>query len=610
MAFDCDSDLKNLLRDVFGYSSFRLGQLEIIKEILAQRSVLAVMPTGAGKSLCYQLPAIYSQRNTIIVSPLVALIDDQVAALAHSGVQVSKLHSGLSRDENVAQWKKFASGVAKMLYMSPERLMQPRMLDALQKQTIGMFVVDEAHCISKWGADFRPDYEALAQLKTVFPETVIAAFTATADKATRSDIGTKLAIRDGSVFVKGFDRPNLSLQVLPKQDIKGKLLDFLADRRRQSGIIYCLSRNETDQFCEFLKTNGFNAIAYHAGKTAEFRREAQNRFMNEDAVVMVATIAFGMGIDKPDIRYIVHASMPSSVEAFYQEIGRAGRDGAPADTLMFYGLQDIMKRQRMIFDGEGSEQHKLLEYKRLEALMGYCETAACRRLALLSYFDETIVTCGNCDNCLDPPVVEDYTHIAKLLITAVRETGQYFGVAHIIDVVRGAETAKTKARSHNRLDVFGAAADQPKQVLQSIIRQLIAANALTVNLEKYGALEIANKGREIFENRQSFTAKIVAKAASAAQKKSASSTAMESQNNPQLLAELKKLRLTIAQERSVPAYVIFSDKTLAQMANEMPTTEDEFLAITGVGNNKLKEFFEPFSQVIKMAGDSTAEPAR
>jgi ATP-dependent DNA helicase RecQ len=610
MAFDCENDLKNLLRDVFGYAGFRPGQLEIIKEILAQRSVLAVMPTGAGKSLCYQLPAIYSQRKTIIVSPLVALIDDQVAALAHSGVQVSKLHSGLSRDENVVQWKKFASGVAKILYLSPERLMQPRMLDALQKQTIGMFVVDEAHCISKWGADFRPDYEALAKLKTVFPETVIAAFTATADKATRSDIVTKLAIRDGSVFVKGFDRPNLSLQVLPKQDIKGKLLDFLADRRRQSGIIYCLSRNETDQFCAFLKTNGFNAIAYHAGKTAEFRREGQNRFMTEDAVVMVATIAFGMGIDKPDIRYIVHVSMPSSVEAFYQEIGRAGRDGAPADTLMFYGLQDIMKRKRMSFDGDGSEQHKLLEYKRLEALIGYCETTACRRLALLSYFDETAVTCGNCDNCLHPPVVQDYTQIAKLLIIAVRETGQCFGVAHIIDVMRGAETAKTRARSHNRLDVFGTAADLPKQVLQSIIRQLIAANALTVNLEKYGALEIANTGRDIVDGSQSFTAKIVAKSASTAHKQSASSTAMESQNNPQLLAELKALRLTIAKERSVPAYVIFSDKTLAQMANEMPTTEDEFLAITGVGNNKLKEFFEPFSQVIKLFGDSTAEPAR
>jgi len=610
MAFDCDNDLKNLLRDVFGYASFRLGQLEIIKEILAQRSVLTVMPTGAGKSLCYQLPAIYSQRKTIIVSPLVALIDDQVAALAHSGVQVSKLHSGLSRGENVEQWKKFASGVAKILYMSPERLMQPRMLGALQKQTIGMFVVDEAHCISKWGADFRPDYEALAQLKTIFPETVIAAFTATADKATRSDIVAKLAIRDCSVFVKGFDRPNLALQVLPKKGIKGKLLDFLSDRRRQSGIIYCLSRNETDQFCEFLKTNGFNAIAYHAGKTAEFRREAQNSFMTEDAVVMVATIAFGMGIDKPDIRYVVHASMPSSVEAFYQEIGRAGRDGAPAETLMFYGLQDIMKRQRMIFDGEGGEQHKLLEYKRLEALIGYCETTACRRLALLSYFDETVVTCGNCDNCLSPPVVQDYTNIAKLLITAVRETGQYFGVAHIIDVVRGAETAKVKARSHNRLNVFGLAADQPTQVLQSIIRQLIAVNALKVNLEKYGALEIANKGREILDSSQRFTAKIVVKAASTAHKQSASSASMDSQNNPQLLAELKKLRLMIAKERSVPAFVIFSDKTLVQMANKMPTTEGEFLAISGVGHNKLKEFFEPFSQAIRMFDDSTGEPAQ
>ena len=610
MAFDCDNDLKNLLIDVFGYSSFRLGQLEIINEILAKRSVLTVMPTGAGKSLCYQMPAIYSQRKTIIVSPLVALIDDQVAALAHSGVQVSKLHSGLSRGENIEQWKKFASGVAKILYMSPERLMQPRMLGALQKQTIGMFVVDEAHCISKWGADFRPDYEALAQLKTIFPETVIAAFTATADKATRSDIVSKFAIRDCSVFVKGFDRPNLALQVLPKQDIKGKLLDFLSDRRRQSGIIYCLSRNETDQFCEFLKTNGFNAIAYHAGKTAEFRREAQNRFMTEDAVVMVATIAFGMGIDKPDIRYVVHASMPSSVEAFYQEIGRAGRDGAPADTLMFYGLQDIMKRQRMIFDGEGSEQHKLLEYKRLEALIGYCETTACRRLALLSYFDETVVTCGNCDNCLSPPVVQDYTNIAKLLITAVCETGQYFGVSHIIDVVRGAETAKVKARSHNRLNVFGLAADQPKQLLQSIIRQLIAANALKVNLEKYGALEIANKGREILDSSQRFTAKIVTKAASKVHKQSASSTSMASQNNPQLLAELKKLRLMIAKERSVPAFVIFSDKTLVQMANEMPTTEEEFLAISGVGHNKLKEFFEPFSQAIIMFEDSTGEPAQ
>ena len=605
MTFDCVDDLNNLLRETFGYSSFRQGQLEIIKAILSKQNVLAVMPTGAGKSLCYQLPAIFSQQKTIIISPLVALIDDQVAALLHSGVKVSKLHSGLSRDENVEQWQLFASGVSKILYMSPERLMQPRMIEALQKQTIRMFVVDEAHCISKWGADFRPDYEELSQLKTLFPTAVISAFTATADKATRADIVDKLTGGDCSVFVKGFDRPNLALRVLPKQDIKSKLLDFLSDRRSQSGIVYCLSRNETDQTAEFLESNGFNAISYHAGKTAEFRRDAQNRFMTEDAVVMAATIAFGMGIDKPDIRFVVHASMPSSVEAFYQEIGRAGRDGAPAETLLFYGLQDIMKRQRMIFDGEGAEQHKLLEYKRLEALIGYCETTACRRLALLSYFDETVVNCGNCDNCLSPPVVKDYTEMAKLLITAVSKTGQYFGVGHIIDVVRGAETAKVKARSHNQLNIFGVAADQPKQVLQSIIRQLIAASALKVNLEKYGALEITNKGRDIFEDKERFTAKVISKAATRALQKSSNARTTSPENNPQLLAELKKLRLTIAKERSVPAFVIFSDKTLVQMASEMPTTESDFLAISGVGKNKLQEFFESFSQAIKLFGNRT-----
>jgi len=606
MTFDSGDDLNNLLREVFGYSSFRPGQLEIIKTIVSSHNVLAVMPTGAGKSLCYQLPAIYSQQKTIIVSPLVALIDDQVAALSQSGVQVSKLHSGLSREENVEQWQLFASGVSKILYMSPERLMQPRMIEALQKQAIGMFVVDEAHCISKWGADFRPDYEELSKLKPLFPTAVISAFTATADKATRADIVDKLTNGDCSVFVKGFDRPNLALRVLPKQDIKSKLLDFLSDRRSQSGIIYCLSRNETDQTAEFLESNGFNAISYHAGKTAEFRRDAQNRFMTEDAVVMVATIAFGMGIDKPDIRYVVHASMPSSVEAFYQEIGRAGRDGSPAETLIFYGLQDIMKRQRMIFDGEGSEQHKLLEYKRLEALIGYCETTACRRLALLSYFDETDVSCGNCDNCLSPPVVQDYTEIAKLLISAVTETGQYFGVGHIIDLVRGSETAKVKARSHHQLNVFGLAADQSKQALQSIIRQLIAADALKVNLEKYGALEVTNKGRYILEDKEKFTAKVISKTATKALKQNSNSRAASFESNPQLLAELKKLRLTIARERSVPAFVIFSDKTLVQMANEMPTTESEFLAISGVGKNKLQEFFEPFSQTIKLFGNRTA----
>jgi len=611
MTFKNEDNGHNVLNEIFGYSSFRPGQLEIIEAILTKRNVMVVMPTGAGKSLCYQVPAIYSKQKTIIISPLVALIDDQVTALSQLGVKVSKLHSGMSRDENVDQWRQFASGASNILYMSPERLMQPRMLDALQRQSIGIFVVDEAHCISKWGADFRTDYQELAQLKRLFPNAVVAAFTATADKATRADIVDKLTGGNCEVFVKSFDRPNLSLQVSPKQDFKAKLLNFLLERKGQSGIVYCLSRNETDQVYEFLKKNGFNTISYHAGKSAEHRRESQNRFMTEDAVVMVATIAFGMGIDKPDIRYVVHASMPSSVEAFYQEIGRAGRDNAPAETLMFYGLQDIVKRQRMIFDGEGSEQHKLLEYKRLEALIGYCETTSCRRLALLSYFDESVVNCGNCDNCLHPPDMQDVTNLAKLLISAVKETGQYFGVAHIIDVARGADTAKIKARSHNQIGVFGLAADQSKPVLQSIIRELIAVNALKVNLEKYGALEITDKGSRILRGSETFMAKVLSKViTSTAPTENSTVTPAILENNQTLLVELKKLRLALAKERSVPAFVIFSDKTLIQIANELPTSEEEFLSINGVGKTKLKAFYKPISDIITLFIKSTGADAR
>ena len=598
--------LKILLKQVFGYSSFRPGQLEIIDAILAKKNVLAVMPTGAGKSLCYQLPAIYCSQKTIIVSPLVALMDDQVASLSQLGVKVSKIHSGLSREKNVEQWQRFKSHDCNILYLSPERLMQARMIAALQRFSVGLFVVDEAHCISKWGADFRPHYEELTKLKQLFPDAVMTAFTATADRVTRADIVNKLTSGDCISFVEGFDRPNLSLGVLLKQNLKDNLLTFLSERKGQSGIVYCLSRNETDQICSLLAANGFNAIAYHAGKAAEYRRDAQNRFMSEHAVVMVATIAFGMGIDKPDVRYVVHASMPSSMEAFYQEIGRAGRDGAPAETLMFYSLQDIVKRQRMIFEGDGGEHHKLLEYKRLEALIGYCETAACRRIALLSYFDEKIGSCGNCDNCNSPPCVEDYSDLANLLITAIKETGQYFGVSHIIDVVRGTKTVKVKARSHNLLSVFGLGAHQPKQVLHSIMRQLIAKNALRVNLEKFGALEIAEKGGSILEGSEKFTAKTVSKAIPSVPRQVQPSEISTVQNNPQLVTELKKLRLELARERSVPAFVIFSDKTLIQLANKMPTTEHQFLSINGVGRTKLKEYYKPFMCVISKFTDASS----
>ena len=448
-------------------------------------------------------------------------------------------------------------------------------------------------------------------MKVLFPDAKFAAFTATADRATREDIVDKLTNTGCSVFLAGFDRPNLSLKVVLRQNLKNSLLEFLSYRREQSGIIYCRSRKETDQISSFLISNGFNAITYHAGKTAEYRRDAQNRFMTENVVVMVATVAFGMGIDKPDIRYVIHANMPGSVEAFYQEIGRAGRDGAPAETLMFYSLQDIINRQRMIFEGKGSEQHKLLEYKRLEALIGYCETSACRRLALLSYFDETVSTCGNCDNCIQPPKVEDYSNIASQLITAIKGTGQSFGGSHIVDVVRGSKTEKIKARAHNTLKVFGVAIDQPKQILQSIIRQLIAGNALRVNLEKFGALEITDRGARILQGNEKFMAKATSKRIPPNPKNSKVSTSWEAQGNPEVFAELKKVRLEIARERSVPAFVIFSDKTLVQMSKEMPKTKHQFLAINGVGRLKLDEFYHQFQKVIaKFHGEKTKDSTR
>ena len=594
-----DFALSELLKSHFGYDGFRPGQLEIIREIQGGNDVLAVMPTGAGKSLCYQFPAVIAPDRTIIISPLVALMEDQVAGLVENGIKVSAIHSNKSRAQNVEQWRDFAAGRTKIIYMSPERLMQLRMLEALRRLPIGLFVVDEAHCISKWGADFRPDYEALSQLKSLFPNATIAAFTATADRGTRQDITRKLMHGRGAVFVKGFDRPNLSLAVHPMENFKPSLLAILESHRNMSGIIYCLSRANTEDLAEWLGENGFDAIAYHAGKSPEYRREAQNQFMTGESMIMVATIAFGMGIDKPDIRFVIHANLPSNIEAFYQEIGRAGRDGGVAGTFLFYGLQDFMKRQRMIFDGEGSQSHKILEYKRLEALIGYCETTACRRLALLSYFDEDAQVCGNCDNCLAPPEVEDCSQIAKCILACITETGQCFGITHIIDVLRGANTAKIGERGHDRLTSFAQAKAYPKTLLQSIIRQLIAHNALKVNLEKYGALQITDKGKSLANGSEKFMArpyeinpietKLITKTPQ---------PATEQIQNPELLKALKQLRLKIAKERTKPAFTIFSDKTLIQMANQTPKTKEEFLAINGVGQTKLDEFFERFSKVI------------
>ena len=590
--------MEKWLKQYFGFSDFRPGQKEIVQALLANKNLLSVMPTGAGKSICYQLPAMLSDYKTIIVSPLVSLMDDQVASLKSNKLPAEKIHSNCTFEENGAAWRSFSQGEAKILYVSPERLMTDRMVASLNGLGIGMFVIDEAHCISKWGAGFRPDYDDLSRLQYLFPGAVIAAFTATADEATRNDIVENLTSGNASIFVRGFDRPNLSLTVLQKTNWKQRLLEFLTLKRRQSGIIYCLSRKNTETVAAYLNENGFNALPYHAGQDATVRRNSQDRFMTEEGLIMVATIAFGMGIDKPDIRFVVHANLPSSMEAFYQEIGRAGRDGASAETIIFYGLDDLIKRRRMINQGEGDDQYKLREQKRLDTLVAYCEAATCRRKALLVYFDDVYVECGNCDNCLNPPTLIDGTELAQMALSVISTTGEYFGTVHIVNVVRGTLTEKVLQRRHNELSNFGVGKEHPKEFWQALIRQLLAAGHISVDIQRYGALRISDTGRKILSGDTVFNYKKVNSGSLLASGKSQKSLPKIIGVNEELLAKLKVKRLDIAREKRVPAFVIFSDRSLTEMAAKRPQSESQFLDINGVGPQKLKEYGKTFLSLI------------
>ena len=587
---------QQVLYDVFGYSAFRPGQEDIIALLTSGENVLAVMPTGAGKSICYQIPAVMGERPTIVVSPLLALMDDQVAALRTNGVDVACIHSGLSREENVAEWHRLKGG-AKLLYLSPERLMTERMLTALVALRPAMFVVDEAHCISKWGASFRPDYEQLSRLPELFPESVLAAFTATADKATRKDIAEKLFRGRGQIIVHGFDRPNLRLAVANKASWKPQLMEFLDDKKQQAGIVYCLSRKFTDEVAAYLKEEGLNAIPYHAGQSSEQRKLNQDRFMSEDAVVMVATIAFGMGIDKPDIRYVCHLNLPGSMEAYYQEIGRAGRDGAPAETLLLHSLGDMGLRRQFIAN-EGDEAHRRREHHRLDALLSYCEASACRRMALLAYFDETSAPCGNCDNCLTPPVVADGTVRAKALLSTVYETGQMFGAGHIVDILRGVESQKILERRHHNLATFASGKAWPKDEWTVFIRQAVAGGYLIINVQKYGGLEIGPRGRALLAGDETFSYRESAKTKTVRALSKKKSEQPVGEGDVSLLSQLKTLRLGLARARNVPAYVVFPDSTLIEMARARPITLADMAGISGVGPKKLQEFGPTFLRAI------------
>jgi len=597
---DSQIDKYHILKEIFGFDAFRPGQEAVVDAVLGGEDVLAVMPTGAGKSLCFQVPGLARGGLTIVVSPLVALMQDQVMALKLAGVAAGSINSAATRSDNVTTWQQAAAGEMRLLYMAPERLMTERMLAALSRLPVTLIAIDEAHCIAQWGPAFRPEYEALGELKTRFPGVPIAAFTATADEVTRKEIAQKLFANQGRTFVSGFDRPNIHLSVEMKDQWKRQLLDFLRRHEGESGIVYCLSRKKTEEAAAYLNENGFNALAYHAGMEATTRANNQNRFLSERAIVIVATIAFGMGIDKADVRFVFHTDIPASIEAYYQEIGRAGRDGRAAEAHMLFGLGDMRMRRMFIEDEDSDSERKRREHKRLDTLIAYCESPACRRRVLLTYFGENPEPCGNCDMCLNPVELSDGTAEAQLALATIQATGQRFGAVHIIDVMRGGQTEKIAQTGHDRLSVFGKGAAHSKREWQSIIRQIIASGFLQLDIGGFGGINLTQAGDALLRGEAEFYYRQdTIKAKGKAKTKSSKTAAIDlTDNELQLLDRLKQLRLELAQKRGVPAYVIFADRSLEDMARRQPHTRDEFAEIHGVGEAKLRDLAEPFLALI------------
>lgn len=591
---------RQVLKDVFGYDGFRPGQERVIDALLRGRNVLAVMPTGSGKSLCFQVPALVMGGLTVVVSPLVALMQDQVQALRLAGVAADAINSAQSREDNVEAWRRATAGETRLLYMAPERLMTERMLAALGKLDVRLIAIDEAHCISQWGPAFRPEYQALTQLGEAFPDVPIAALTATADELTRGDIAQQLFADDAETLVLGFDRPNIFLSVQPKREWKSQVLSLVEARRGVSGIVYCLSRKRTEEAAELLTQNGIKALAYHAGMDKETREANQNAFMTESGVVMTATIAFGMGIDKPDVRYVIHADLPGSVEAYYQEFGRAGRDGAKAEAHMLFGLSDIRMRRMFIEQEDAGEDRKRREHQRLGALIGYCEASSCRRQILLGYFGERAAPCGNCDACSSTIELVDATAEAKQIIAAIRATGSRFGAVHIVDVLMGAANERVQRLGHDKLPIYAAGKGLKREEWQQLVRQLVAANFLMLDIAGYGGLQVTESGQALSRGEVTFQHRPTVRPQKAERKsKSSAAAAGLTDAETTLLDALKQLRLRLAKQRRVAAYVIFSDRSLIDMAARKPQTADEFAEVHGVGAAKLKAFAGVFMAAIQ-----------
>lgn len=596
-----------LLQSVFGFPDFRPGQAEIVQSVLEGRNTLAIMPTGGGKSLCFQLPALCRDGVTVVISPLIALMRDQVRALKAAGVEAGALTSGNTDEETEEVFQAIDEGRLKLLYMAPERLASGSAMALLRRAKCSLIAVDEAHCVSQWGHDFRPDYLRIGELRRSL-RVPLAAFTATADEETRAEIVTRLFDGEQPVtFLRGFDRPNIHLAFAVKDGPRDQILRFAAARKGQSGIVYCATRAKTETLAQALREARHEAVAYHGGMEADERRRVEVRFQREDGLIVVATIAFGMGIDKPDIRWVAHADLPKSIEGYYQEIGRAGRDGSPAETMTLYGPDDIRLRRTQIDEGAAPGDRKAADHARLNALLGLAEALGCRRQVLLGYFGETAEPCGNCDLCDRPALLFDATEAVRKALSAILRTGEWFGAGHLIDILTGTATAKVRERGHDQLPTFAVGKDLSKPAWGAVFRQMMGRDLVRPDPDRHGALRMTDAARPVLRGETSVTLR--RDTVVAAGDREPVVRAQVADEDLGLLALLKARRRALAEAQNVPAYVVFPDKTLIEMAEKKPATLDQMAGITGVGARKLESYGAAFLEVITGAAEGL-HPAR
>ena len=588
-----------ILKTVYGYDAFRGVQAAIVDHVIGGSNAFVLMPTGGGKSLCYQIPAMVRPGLGLVVSPLLALMADQVAALRQAGVSAAALNSDLPPDERRALWRDIHAGRLDLLYVAPETLLRPDVLERLAGVKLSLIAIDEAHCLSQWGHDFRPSYRQLDAVVRQFPDTPRMALTATADGPTRAEILSHLAIAEADAFVAGFDRPNIRYAIAEKDNPRAQLKDFLRRHEGESGIVYCLSKRRTEETAAWLRDQGYDALAYHAGMDKAAREANQRRFQLGEAVVMVATIAFGMGIDKPDVRFVAHIDLPGSIEAYYQETGRAGRDGLPSDTLMLYGYEDIALRGRFIEESDAPDQRKRMERHKLDALLGLAETAGCRRQVLLSYFGDRCEPCGNCDTCAEPPQLFDGTIAAQKALSCIYRTGERFGQAYVVDVLTGVENDRIAQFGHDRISTFGIGTEHDNRTWRAILRQMIALRLVDVDLAGHGGLSIAPAGRVFLRDKPTLMLR-VPPAPRARRDKAVRGAAQSAvaEADRALFQALRQKRLEIARGQNVPPYVVFHDRTLIELAAARPKSRAEMAQVSGVGAAKLDRYGPAFLAVI------------